>query len=77
MSARGFFFVVKRIFPYDLPSLGSISSLESHESQSCPPLARQGMPVPDPGAFHYQRHRPEKTLLYQLGSKYLDFTRLC
>jgi len=28
----------------------------------------------DPGAFRYQRHRPEKTLLYQLVSKhYPDF----
>ena len=24
----------------------------------------------DPGAFHYQRHRPEKTLLYQLVSRH-------
>ena len=30
----------------------------------------------DPGAVHYQRHRPEKTLLYQLVSKhYPDFRR--
>ena len=30
----------------------------------------------DPGAFHYQRHRSEKTLLYQLVSKhYPDFRR--
>jgi hypothetical protein len=26
--------------------------------------------IADPGAFLYQRHRPEKTLLYQLVSKY-------
>ena len=30
----------------------------------------------DHGAFHYQRHRPEKTLLYHLVSKhYPDFRR--
>jgi hypothetical protein len=29
----------------------------------------------DPGAFHYQRHRPEKTLLYQF-SAYLSFAAL-
>ena len=30
----------------------------------------------DPGAFLYQRHRPERTLLYQLASKhYPDFRR--
>ncbi len=29
----------------------------------------------DPGAFHYQRHRPEKTLLYQLVSKHYPVFR--
>ncbi len=30
----------------------------------------------EPGAVHYQRHRPEKTLLYQLVLKhYPDFRR--
>ena len=29
----------------------------------------------DPGAFHYQRHRPDKTLLYQLVSKYYSVFR--
>ena len=29
----------------------------------------------DPGAVHYQRHRPEKTLLYQLVSKHYPVLR--
>jgi ribosomal protein S27E len=29
----------------------------------------------DPGAVHYQRHRPEKTLLYQLVSKHYPVFR--
>ena len=29
----------------------------------------------DPGAFHYQRHRPEKTLLYQLVSRHYPVFR--
>ena len=29
----------------------------------------------DPGAFHYQRHRSEKTLLYQLVSKHYPVFR--
>ena len=29
----------------------------------------------DPGAFHYQRHRPEKMLRYQLVSKHYPVFR--
>ena len=31
--------------------------------------------IADPGAFLYQRHRPEKSLLYQLVSKHYPVFR--
>ena len=33
-------------------------------------IGTAGNACADPGAVHYQRHRPEKTLLYQLISKH-------
>ena len=71
-DGTGLFFAVNRIRPIDPPALDSISILESHGSESCPPSLWQGMPVRTPVLFTISAIGPIHFNLLFLDGVYVD-----